>query len=211
MEKKTRLIWGIVAMVLVVAVAVFFWAARPSAPIREETEVEFLTTLFSSDTLPEGTVYESGVRVMIGAEEGEFTPIDSVESPWESDWMMQSFPNCTDTVRQSIYNEGILGFGLFPEYNGPEFVEKFHAEYRLEPEQVKITKGAKGSAAEYQVQLKVTGSPDYTKVVAKGRIQLDEEGKVSFVSYDGVYDEAGTRLMGSLLGLNDPATAALFR
>lgn len=74
MEKKTRLILGIVAVVSVVAVAVFFLVARPSAPNREETEVEFLTTLFSSDTLPEGTVYESGVRVMIGAEAGAFIP-----------------------------------------------------------------------------------------------------------------------------------------
>ncbi len=192
----------IVVTVLVIAGIVLVKAKAPSS---QKTEVEFLTDLFTSDTLPTGTVYDSGVKSHIGTEEPEPAQDTQIAPPWESEWMQGSFPNCTPKARQSIFEQGIMGFGLFPDYNGPEFVQTHNAVYHLKPTKVELLEGSANGAQDYQATLEVTGSPDYTTVVAKGRIQLDGEGSVSYVSFDGVYNEQGERIMTTLLGLNDPA------
>ncbi len=173
---------GALALALMVGMVVLTGCGNSAA----QTETKFLTALFTSDTLPEGEVCDYTAN----------------PEPWKSGWMVEQFPDATENARKWLADEGIFAYGLFPAYEGEEFVTWYNATYQLKPEKVELTENEQKGADEYRVTLNVTGSPDYTRVVVKGRIQLNDDGKVDFVAIDGIYDEQGSKLMYTLLSLN---------
>lgn len=182
-NKKHNLICRAAASVLVLAVGIFLLTGCGSAQAAQDTETKFLTAMYSSDTMPEGETFAPGV------------------DGWKEGWLVDQFPDATESVRKWLYLDGMTGYGLFPAYMG-EFAAQYNATYRIAPEKVELTLDQQGGADSYRVVLNVTDSPNYTRVVAKGQIQLDDEGKVSFVSIDGFFDEEDNKLMNTLFSLN---------
>ena len=116
------------------------------------------------------------------------------------EWLAQTFPECTDTARQKcIYEKGIAAVLLFPQSIGA-------TDCRYAPASITVEPDGDGSYA-YQADLAVTNGT-VEQVTLTGRVQTDDTGMISYISFDKVLSD-GEMLMGGMLDVYGPIAPPL--
>ena len=116
------------------------------------------------------------------------------------EWLAQTFPECTDTTRQKcIYEKGIAAVLLFPQVIGA-------TECRYTPDNITVEPDGDGSYA-YQADLAVTNGT-VEQVTLTGRVQTDDAGMISYISFDKVLSD-GEMLMAGMLDVYGPIAPPL--